>query len=141
MKSAFRFLSVLVIVYLAAGVQSVASGQEQSFGARASIGNLSEADTVKIDGYLLENYCYNEEQPDDPLEFAKAHPKSCLLLPICVNSGFIIVSSDSKIYPIERPDSCRVVTYLEEDSNGTHVQATLQKNGSGWRLISLENRS
>lgn len=108
--------------------------------ALASVTDVTEGAEIEINGYLMENYCLREENPENVLEFSKMHPKNCLLLPICIKSGFLVVSSDNSAqYQLDATSADAIVSYLEGNNSSTHVKAIIKKNGGTYRLVSIDN--
>jgi hypothetical protein len=145
MKRIYCLIIALLIVSLSASARLDAADDVQPSiiqptEALASVTDVTEGAEIKINGYLMENYCLREENPKDVLEFTKMHPKNCLLLPICIKSGFLVVSSDGAAqYQLDDASADAVVSYLEGENSTTHIKAIIKKAGNKYHLVSIDN--
>jgi hypothetical protein len=58
--------------------------------------------SVKFNGYLIDNACANAHVKDkDFAEKVKNHKTSCALMPNCAGSGFAVLSSEGKFYKLD----------------------------------------
>ena len=58
--------------------------------------------SVKLNGYLIDNACANARAKDkDFAEKVKNHKTSCALMPNCAGSGFAVLSSEGKLYKLD----------------------------------------
>lgn len=145
MKKIYAICFLLFLFSISASARLEASDDAQPSiiqpaEALASVNDVTEGAEIKINGYLMENYCLREEKPESVLEFTKMHPKNCLLLPICIKSGYLVVSTENGAeYQLDAASADTVISFLEENTHTTHVNAVIKKNGRQYHLVSVEN--
>ena len=59
--------------------------------------------TVTIEGYIIDNACADGHKADATFAATvKKHSKSCALMDNCVTSGYAVLTSDAKLYKLDK---------------------------------------
>jgi hypothetical protein len=79
------------------------------------------AKTVTIEGYIIDNACADGHKSEATFgATVKKHPKSCALMDGCVTSGYAVLTSDAKLYKLDKAGN---------DSTEAILRATTTKSG------------
>ena len=77
--------------------------------------------TVTVEGYIIDNACADGHKADAGFAaMTKKHPKSCALMDSCVTSGYSVLTSEAKLYKLDKAGN---------DSTEALLRATSSKNG------------
>jgi hypothetical protein len=76
---------------------------------------------VTIEGYIIDNACADGHKSDATFAATvKKHPKSCALMDGCVTSGYAVLTSDAKLYKLDKAGN---------ESTEALLRATAAKSG------------
>ena len=95
-------------------------------------------DTMALNGDIIDNMCATANS-GNLIDFVKAHPKDCALLPACAASGYSILS-DGVLYKFDNDSSAKVEEFLKVPENTLKVTVTVKKVGDEINLLSISNQ-
>ena len=76
---------------------------------------------VTVEGYIIDNACADGHSKDANFgAMVKKHTKSCALMDSCVTSGYSVLTSDAKLYKLDKAGN---------DSTEAILRATSTKAG------------
>lgn len=102
-------------------------------------GTMRTAETVTLQGVVIDNSCVSSQKPENLAGFVKTHTKECALKPASVASGYSIFS-DGKLYKFNEASNTMVEQFLKKEENTLQVEVTASKAGEELILVSIKNQ-
>jgi len=86
----------------------------------------AQAQSVKINGYLIDNACASAHVKDANFsDRVKKHSTSCALMPNCDGSGFAVYS-DGKLYKLDKDGNKTAEDLLKDTDTKNGVMVTVE---------------
>ena len=101
--------------------------------------SLAYAAPVKMTGTIIDNACASGHAKDIAT-FIKTHPKSCALMPACVESGYSIYSNGKlTMFNAAGKSNKKIVEFLKMKDSKLTVDVTVDQVGDKLDLLSIKN--
>jgi hypothetical protein len=85
------------------------------------------AKTVKIEGYIMDNACAAGHVKDANFgEKVKNHKTSCALSPNCAESGYVVYTTDAKLYKLDQAGNKSAEELLKDTETKMGVQVSVE---------------
>jgi hypothetical protein len=85
------------------------------------------ANTVKIEGYIMDNACAAGHVKDANFgDRVKKHSTSCALQPSCAESGYMVYTADAKVYKLDQAGNKSAEELLKETDTKMGVQVSVE---------------
>ena len=85
------------------------------------------AKTVKIEGYIMDNACAAGHVKDANFgEKVKNHKTSCALSPNCAESGYVVYTTDAKLYKLDQAGNKSAEELLKDTETKMGVQISVE---------------
>ena len=98
------------------------------------------ANDLILHGIIVDNACA-EANKNNLADFVKTHPKTCMLKPDCMKSGYSIYAEEGgKLYKFDEASNGAVAEFLKGPDNRTDVVIIAEKNGELLMIESIKNR-
>ncbi len=67
---------------------------------------------VHLRGHLIDMSCWNDHDGKDDQKMLREHTKNCLQMPDCIKSGYAIVTSEGKVYPMDAASNASTTQWI-----------------------------
>ena len=83
--------------------------------------------TVTVEGYIIDNACAGAHSKDATFgDTVKKHSKSCALMNSCVESGYAVYTSDSKLYKFDGAGNKSAEALLRETETKAGISVVVE---------------
>ena len=90
-------------------------------------------------GIVIDNSCVSAQKPEDLHTFIKVHPKSCVLKPDSIASGYSIYA-DGRLQKFDKISNQKIDVFLKKDDSRLEVEVLVKLTDDGLRLITIQNQ-
>ena len=90
-----------------------------------------DKNSVKLNGYLIDNACGAHVKEASFKERVKKHSTSCALMPNCASSGYALYTADGKLYKFDETGNKTVEDLLKDTETKNGVSLVVEGTVDG----------